>query len=88
MAFLFSLDLMKVAQEEKIIVDKEGNEQGKYYIIGLSNGAKSFEVTCGERNNLLKVPVFSKVRVHFDIVDKKLKAVDADTVVKGGEKNS
>ena len=88
MAFLFSLDLMKVAQEEKVIVDKEGNEQGKYYIIGLSNGAKSFEVTCGERNNLLKVPVFSKVRVHFDIVDKKLKAVDADTVAKGGEKSS
>lgn len=74
---------MKVAQEEKVIVDKEGNEQGKYYIIGLSNGAKSFEVTCGERNNLLKVPVFSKVRVHFDIVDKKLKAVDADAIARG-----
>lgn len=87
MAFLFSLDLMKVAQEEKVIVDKEGNEHGKYYIIGLSNGAKSFEVTCGEKNNLLKVPVFSKVRVHFDIVDKKLKAVDADAVAKGGEKH-
>lgn len=88
MAFLFSLDLMKIAQEEKLIVDKEGNEQGKYYVIGLSNGAKSFEVTCGEKNNLLKVPVFSKVRVHFDIVDKKLKAIDADVVAKGGEKNS
>ena len=67
MAFLFSLDLMKIAQEEKVIVDKEGNERGKYYVIGLSNGAKSFEVTCGEKNNLLKVPVFSKVRVHFDM---------------------
>ena len=55
MAFLFSLDLMKIAQEEKVIVDKEGNERGKYYVIGLTNGAKSFEVTCGERNNLLKV---------------------------------
>ena len=30
MAFLFSLDLMKIAQEEKVIVDKEGNEKGKY----------------------------------------------------------
>lgn len=88
MAFLFSLDLMKIAQAEKVIVDKEGNEQGKYYVIGLTNGAKSFEVTCGERNNLLKVPVFSKVRVHFDIVDKKLKVIDADAVAKGGEKNS
>lgn len=88
MAFLFSLDLMKIAQEEKVIVDKEGNEQGKYYVIGLSNGAKSFEVTCGEKNNLLKVPVFSKARVHFDIVDKKLKAIDVDAVAKGGEKNS
>lgn len=87
MAFLFSLDLMKIAQEEKVIVDKKGNEQGKYYVIGLTNGAKSFDVTCGERNNLLKVPLFSKVRVHFDIVDKKLKAIDADAVAKGGEKH-
>ena len=83
MSFLFSLDLMKIAQEEKVIVDKEGNEQGKYYVIGLSNGSKSFEVTCGEKNNLLKVPVFSKARVHFDIVDKKLKAVDADAIARG-----
>ena len=34
------------------------------------------------------LPVFSKVRVHFDIVDKKLKAIDADAVAKGGGKNS
>ena len=84
MAFLFNLDLIKVSQEERVIINKEGKEDGKYYVVGLSNGQKSFEVTCGEKNNLLKVPVFSGARVYFDIVDKKLKAVDADAIAKGG----
>ncbi len=84
MAFLFDLTVMKVSQEERVITNKNGDVDGKYYVIGLSNGAKSFEVTCGERNNLVKVPVFSKARVYFDIVDKKLKAVDADAIAKGG----
>lgn len=84
MAFLFDLTVMKVSQEERVITNKSGDVDGKYYVIGLSNGAKSFEVTCGEKNNLVKVPVFSKARVYFDIVDKKLKAVDADAIAKGG----
>ena len=84
MAFLFNLDLMKVSQEERTITNKNGDVDGKYYVVGLSNGNKSFEVTCGEKNNLVKVPVFSKARVYFDILDKKLKAVDAEAIAKGG----
>ena len=86
MAFLFDLTVMKVSQEERVITNKNGDVDGKYYVIGLSNGAKSFEVTCGEKNNLVKVPVFSKARVYFDIVDKKLKAVDADAIANGANK--
>ena len=86
MAFLFDLTVMKVSQEERVITNKNGDADGKYYVIGLSNGAKSFEVTCGEKNNLVKVPVFSKARVYFDIVDKKLKAVDADAIANGANK--
>lgn len=91
MSYLFSLDLFKVAQEEKVITNKDGKEEGKYYVIALSNGQKSFEVTCGERNNLVKIDPLEKCRVAFDIVDKKLKAVDAfsisKSVVKAGEKH-
>lgn len=91
MSYLFSLDLFKVAQEEKVITNNDGKEEGKYYVIALSNGQKSFEVTCGEKNNLVKIDPFEKCRVAFDIVDKKLKAVDAvsisKSVVKAGEKH-
>lgn len=91
MACLFSLDLMKVSQEEKIISGKNGEPDSKYYVVGLSNGLKSFDVTCGEKNNLVSIGVFQKCKVYFDIVDKKLKAVDAaaftGSVGKGGEKH-
>lgn len=91
MSYLFSLDLIKVAQEEKVITNKDGKEEGKYYVISLSNGQKSFEVTCGEKNYLVKIDLLDKCRVAFDIVDKKLKAVDAisisKSVAKAGDKN-
>lgn len=77
MAALFSLDLMKVSQEERIIEGKNGEPDSKYYVVGLSNGTKSFDVTCGEKNGLCGVPVFGKCRVSFDIIDKKVKVVDA-----------
>lgn len=83
MAALFELDLMKVSQEERIIQGKNGEPDSKYYVVSLSNGTKSFEVTCGEKNGLCKVPVFAKCRVSFDIVDKKVKVVDALHLVKG-----
>lgn len=48
-------------------------------------------MTCGEKNNLVTIGVFQKCKVYFDIVDKKLKAVDAvsatGSVGKGGEKH-
>ena len=91
MSYLFSLDLFKVAQEEKVITNKDGKEEGKYYVIALSNGQKSFEITCGEKNNLVKIEPFEKCLVAFDIVDKKIKAVDAVRIsksdVKAGEKH-
>lgn len=87
MSYLFNLDLFKVAQEEKIITNKDGKEEGKYYVVSLSNGQKSFEVTCGEKNNLVKISTFEKCRVAFDIVDKRLKAVDAISLAgKAGSK--
>lgn len=84
MAALFDLDLMKVSQEERAIQGKNGEPDSKYYVVSLSNGIKSFEVTCGEKNSLCKVPVFAKCRVSFDIVDKKIKVIDALHLVKGG----
>lgn len=84
MAALFDLDLMKVSQEERAIQGKNGEPDSKYYVVSLSNGIKSFEVTCGEKNSLCKVPVFAKCRVSFDIVDKKVKVIDALHLVKGG----
>lgn len=86
MAALFELELVKVSQEERTIKGKDGKPDSKYYVVSLSNGVKSFEVTCGEKNELCKVPVFAGCRVSFDIVDKKLKAVDALHLVKGGNK--
>ncbi len=77
MAYLFDLDLVKTSQEERIIKGKNGEADSKYYVVGLSNGCKSFDVTCGEKNNLVTIGVFQKCKVYFDIVDKKLKAVDA-----------
>ncbi|MFR4421696.1 MAG: hypothetical protein ACLT3X_09465, partial [Coprococcus sp.] len=75
MAYLFDLDLVKTSQEERIIKGKNGEADSKYYVVGLSNGIKSFDVTCGEKNNLVTIGVFQKCKVYFDIVDKKLKAV-------------
>lgn len=84
MAALFELDLVKVSQEERTIQGENGEPDSKYYVVALSNGTKSFEVTCGEKNGLVKVPVFAKCRVSFDIIDKKVKVVDALHLVKGG----
>ena len=84
MAGLFDLELVKVSQEERIIEGENGKPDSKYYVVSLSNGIKSFEVTCGEKNTLCKVPVFAKCKVTFDIVDKKVKVVDALHLVKGG----
>lgn len=84
MAALFDLDLVKVSQEERAIQGKNGEPDSKYYVVSLSNGIKSFEVTCGEKNSLCKVPVYAKCRVSFDIVDKKIKVIDALHLVKGG----
>ena len=83
MAALFDLELVKVSQDERTIEGKNGEPNSKYYVVALSNGTKSFEVTCGEKNTLCKVPVFAKCKVSFDIVDKKVKVVDALHLVKG-----
>ncbi len=80
MAYLFDLNLVKTSQEERVIKGKNGEPDSKYYVIGLSNGQKSFDVTCGVNNNLVNIVVFGKCKVYFDIVDKKLKAVDAVAV--------
>ena len=88
MAALFNLDLMKVSQEERTIQGKNGESDSKYYVVGLSNGFKSFDVTCGEKNNLVTIGVFKACKVYFDIVDKKLKAVDAVSVTGSVGKSS
>ena len=46
---LFSLNVMKTSQEERIIKGHNGEPDSKYYVVCLSNGQKSFEVTCGEK---------------------------------------
>ena len=88
MAYLFDLDLFKTSQEERIIKGKNGEADSKYYVVGLSNGFKSFDVTCGEKNNLVTIGVFKACKVYFDIVDKKLKAVDAVSVTGSVDKSS
>ena len=77
MAYLFDLNLVKTSQEECVIKGKNGEPDSKYYVVGLSNGQKSFDVTCGERNNLVNIQVFSKCKVYFDIVDRRVKVIDA-----------
>lgn len=77
MAELFSLNVMKASQEERIIKGRNGEPDSKYYVVTLSTGEKSFEVTCGDSNPLSKIETFDRCKVCFDIVDKKLKAVDA-----------
>lgn len=77
MAELFNLNVMKTSQEERIIKGHNGEPDSKYYVVCLSNGHKSFEVTCGEKNPLVSIDVFSTCKVSFDIVDKKIKPVDA-----------
>lgn len=77
MAELFNLNVMKTSQEERVIKGRNGEPDSKYYVVSLSNGEKSFEVTCGENNPLVKIDVFSRCKVSFDIVDKKIKPVDA-----------
>ena len=57
MAYLFDLDLFKTSQEERIIKGKNGEADSKYYVVGLSNGIKSFDVTCGEKNNLVTIGI-------------------------------
>lgn len=77
MAYLFDLNLVKTSQEECLIKGKNGEPDSKYYVVGLSNGQKSFDVTCGERNNLVNIEVFGKCKVYFDIVDRRVKVIDA-----------
>ena len=55
MAELFSLNVMKTSQEERIIKGHNGEPDSKYYVVCLSNGQKSFEVTCGEKNPLVSI---------------------------------
>ena len=74
---LFSLNVVKASQEERIIKGHDGEPDSKYYVVCLSNGQKSFEVTCGEKNPLVSIDVFSPCKVSFDIVDKKIKPVNA-----------
>lgn len=88
---LFSLKVVKTSQEERIIKGHNGEPDSKYYVVCLSNGQKSFEVTCGEKNPLVSIDVFSPCKVSFDIVDKKIKPVDAlplpsSTAGKGSDK--
>ena len=45
-------------------------------------------MTCGEKNNLVTIGVFKACKVYFDIVDKKLKAVDAVSVTGSVDKSS
>lgn len=91
MACLFSLNLWVSSKETKVIKGKNEEPDSVYYVVTLSTGAKSFEVTCGEKNPLVGIEPFTRCKVAFDIVDKKLKAVDAlplapSVANKGGEK--
>jgi len=82
MAKILSGRFIKISQEEKIILNKDGVEDGRYYIIGLSNGEKSFDVTCGSNNSILAVGMFTPCDVDFDVDARKLKVLDAFPVKK------
>ena len=60
MAELFSLNVMKASQEERIIRGRNGEPDSKYYVVTLSTGEKSFEVTCGDSNPLSKIETFDR----------------------------
>lgn len=87
MSVLFQGKFCKVSQEEKIILNKDGKEDGRYLVVSLSNGEKTFEVTCGTNSDLAKIPVFNNCNVNFDVIDKKLKVVGATGIAKGGERH-
>ena len=69
---------LKVSQEERTIKSKnEGEEDSKYYVVYLSDGVKTFDVTCGVNNVVLTLPPFQWADFGFDIQDRKVKVVSA-----------
>lgn len=68
----------KVSQEERTIKsNREGDEDSKYYVVYLSDGVKTFDVTCGVNNVVLALPPVQWADFGFDIQDRKVKVVSA-----------
>lgn len=72
---------VKVSQEERIIkARKEGEPDSKYFVVFLSDGVKTFDVTCGEKNVILTLPPMQWADFGFDVQDHKVKVVSASLV--------
>lgn len=71
---------VKCSQEEKIIKGTEGNADSKYYVVYLSNGVKTFDVTAGEKNPIINIPCMEWFDMGFDVVDRKVKVVEVSAI--------
>lgn len=72
---------VKVSQEERTIkARKEGEQDSKYFVVFLSDGVKTFDITCGENNVVLTLPPMQWADFGFDVQDHKVKAVSATLV--------
>lgn len=76
---------VKVSQEARTIQAKrEGEKDSVYYIVYLTDGVKTFDITCGEKNDILIAPAMQWLDIGFDIESRKVKVVSVTAVDSGG----
>ena len=79
-SYLFQGRFFKCAESKGQIVDKQSGEVTEYYTVMLTNGIKTFHVTCGITSDLVvKCDLFKPYQMFIDVVEsrgvQKLKVV-------------
>lgn len=71
-SYLFRGKFFKCAENKGQIVNKQTGEVTEYYTVMLTNGVKTFHVTCGVEADLItKCELFEPYHMFVDIVDNK-----------------
>lgn len=65
MSALFRGKFVKVSQVEQSLKN-EKDEDVIFYYVTLSNGEKTFEISCGASNPLVEIPLYTQCVVDFD----------------------
>lgn len=80
---------VKVSQEERTIKARsEGEADSRYYVVYLTDGVKTFDVTCGEKNEILGIPPMQWYTFGFDVENRKVKVVSVTPVEKNKDNNA